>query len=123
MRGVNILRMVSITSLLPICAVLLSCAKAPPVEVLTVSMSNSDTFEYPTEGGDEDGVRITTEPRHAAVSEVRRGAETNWVATYVYRPVDGYAGSDHVQLEILTNSDGVSPPDVRRLRIEFTVHE
>ena len=123
MSSVCIRRLVSATALLTICGILLSCGKSSPVEVLTVSMSNMETFEYPTVGGDEEGVRITTQPQHAEVSEIRRDAETNWVATYVYQPVSGYIGSDRVQLEILTNSDGVGPADVRRLRIELNVHE
>ena len=123
MSTVCIRRLISTTALLSICGIPLSCGKSSPVEVLTVSVSNMETFEYPTVGGDEEGARITAQPRHAEVSEIRRDAETNWVATYVYQPVSGYIGSDRVQLEILTNSDGVGPADVRRLRIEFNVHE
>ena len=122
MTHVSVRRLIGITSL-PICGILLSCGESIPVEVLTVSLSNIDTFEYPMVGGDEEGARITTQPQHAEVSEIRRDAATNWVATYVYQPVSGFIGSDDVQLEILTNSDGVSPPDVRRLRIQFNVHE
>jgi hypothetical protein len=105
------------------CGILLSCGTSSPEEVLRVSLSNVDTFEYPTVSGDEDGTRVATQPRHAEVSEVRRNAETNWVVTYVYQPIAGYVGSDVVELEILTNPDGVSPPDVRRLTIRFSVNE
>lgn len=111
------------TPLLLMCGIVLSCGRSSPVEVLNVSLSNIDTFEYPTKGGDEDGARVATPPQHAEVSEIRRNAETNWVATYVYKPVAGYVGSDVVELDILTSSDGVSPPDVRRLAIRFSVHE
>ena len=123
MTHASIRRSTSITPLLLACGIVLSCGKSSPVDVLNVSLSNIDTFEYPTVGGDEDGARVATQPRHAEVSEIRRDAETNWVATYVYRPVAGYVGSDFAELEILTNSDGVSPPDVRRLRIQFSVHD
>lgn len=117
-------RLSSITSLLlVICVILPSCGRSLPVEVVAVSLSNSDSFEYATVSGDEEGTRITTQPQHAEVSEIRRDAETNWVATYVYRPASGYVGSDFVQLEILANADGVGPPAVRRLTIQFTVHE
>lgn len=109
--------------LLWICGIALSCGRSIPAEVLTVSLSNTDAFEYPVVAGDEDGVRVTTQPQHAQVSEIRRDAETNWVATYVYQPVTGYIGSDLVELEILTYSGGMSPLDVRHLTIQFSVHE
>lgn len=111
-----------ISSLL-FCAVLLSCDRSVPFELMTVSLSNTDTFEHAMVGGDEEGAAIRTEPRHAEVSEIRRDAETNWVATYVYQPVAAYVGSDHVQIEIYTGSDGASPPDVSRLVIQFDIHE
>lgn len=113
----------SITLLLSICAIVLSCGRSIPAETLNVSLSNTDTFEYATAAGDEDGARITTQPRHADVSRIRRDAETDWVATYIYRPATGYIGPDVVELEILTGSDGVSPPDVRRVTIQFSVRE
>lgn len=123
MTHLRVRSLLSITSLFLICGIVLSCGKSIPVEVLAVSLRNVDAFEYPTVGGDEEGARITTQPQHAEVSEIRRDAETNWVATYVYQPVAGYVGSDFVELEIFTNSDGVGPPDVRRLTIQFSVHE
>lgn len=123
MTHVSVRTLISIAPLLLVCVILLSCGKSSPAEVLKVSLRNIDTFEYPTAGGDEDGARVATQPQHAEVSEIRRDAETNWVATYVYQPVAGYVGSDFVELEILTSSDGVRPPDVRRLTIHFSVHE
>lgn len=123
MSHVSVQRLWSITSLLSICVVLPSCGRSLPVEVVAVSLSNVDAFEYPTVSGDEEGARITTQPQHAEVSEIRRDADTNWVATYVYQPVSGYVGSDFVQLEIHTNPAGLGPPAVRRLTIQFTVHE
>lgn len=123
MTHAGALRMLSTTSLLLMGGLVLSCGRSTPVEILNVSLSNIDTFEYPTESGDEDGARITSHPQHAEVSEIRRDADTDWVATYVYKPVAGYVGSDVVELEILTTPDGLGPPDVRRLRIRFSVHE
>lgn len=123
MTHVRMWRLPRIVVLLAICTGVLSCDDPVPVEVLTVSLSNIETFEYPTVSGDEEGARIATEPRHAELSEIRRGPETNWVATYVYRPEPGYIGSDHVQLEIFTGSDGASPPDVQRISIQFTIQE
>jgi hypothetical protein len=109
--------------LIPILGLGPSCGKAVPVETLTVSLNNTETFRYPTVGGDEEGARIAVQPGHASVSEIRRGEETNWIAVYVYRPQPAYIGPDRAQLEILTGSDGASPPDVRTVVIEFDVHE
>jgi hypothetical protein len=94
-----------------------------PTETISVSLSNTEAFSYATVGGDEEGARIAVQPKHAMISEIRRGAETNWVATYVYQAKPGYIGSDSVRLEILTGSDGASPPDIRTLVIEFDIHE
>ena len=123
MTNARVRALLNVAPLLLVCGVLLACNESSPAEVLRVTLSNADTFEYPTVSGDEEGVRITTQPQHAAVSVIRRDAETNWVVTYVYQPVAGYVGSDVVELEVLTNSDGMSPPDIRRLTIEFSVHE
>lgn len=123
MSRIRIRKFLGLAVLLPICGSFVSCDESTPTEILTVSLSNVETFRYPTVGGDEEGARITTQPRHAAISEIVRGAETNWVATYVYQPAPGYIGSDHAQLEILTGSDGASPPHVREMTIHFHIHE
>jgi hypothetical protein len=111
------------TALLPICTMSIACDKGIPTETISASLSNSETFRYATVGGDEEGARIATRPRHALISEIHRGAETNWVATYVYQPMPGYIGSDYAQLEILTGSDGASPPNIRMIVIAFAIHQ
>ena len=121
---IRIRRLCAVAVLLPIFGGSLACDDTKRAERLTVSLSNSDTFEYPIVIGIEDGARITVQAEHAAVSEIRRNADTNWVATYIYQPISGYIGSDRVQLEVLTGSDGASPPpDIRRVIIEFRIHE
>lgn len=95
-----------------VCALLLAGCKegTPSLEVRTVSLRNSDVFQYPTVAGDEEGARVSAQARHYTVSEIRRNAETNWVATYVYQPLSGFVGSDEAEIEILTGSDGASSP-------------
>ena len=112
-----------VAAVLLICGCVLSCDESTPAELVVVSLSNLETFSYPTVGGDEEGATIVTQPQHAAISEIRRGAETNWVATYFYQSVADYIGSDSVRLEIHTNPDGVGPPDIRQLRIQFDIRE
>jgi hypothetical protein len=72
--------------------------------------------------GDEDGARISTQAKHYSISEIRRDAETNWVAVYVYQPAAGFVGSDYVEIEILTGSDGVSPPtNIERVAFRLVI--
>ncbi len=81
-----------------------------PDQVITVTMKNTDTFHYPTVGGDEDGAVITKQALHYRVSEIRRGASTNFIAVFVYQPETGYVGSDRAEIEVRTGSDGARPP-------------
>lgn len=100
-----------------------ACKEKVAVESLSVSMLNTDQYRHPTVGGDEEGARISMQATHYSVSEIRRDSETNWVATYVYQPTAGYTGTDDVELEILTGSDGATAPQVKKLRLHFLVHE
>lgn len=100
-----------------------ACRAPTAVETVTVSIAAGELYQYPTVGGDEEGARIVTQARHYATSEIRRNAATNWVATYVYQPAAGFTGSDGVEIEILTGSDGASPPTkTQRVAIQFDVH-
>jgi hypothetical protein len=100
-----------------------ACKEKIAVEYLSVSILNTDRYLHPTVGGDEEGARISMQATHSSVSEIRRDRETNWVATYVYQPTAGYTGTDDVELEILTGSDGATAPQVKKLRLHFLVHE
>lgn len=87
-----------------------------------VSLKNTDTFRYPTVGGDEEGARITVQAKHYNVSEMRRNAETNWVAVYMYQPTTGYIGTDYAEIEIRTGSDGASSPtSIRTVAFRFVI--
>jgi hypothetical protein len=100
--------------------VLLGCADGP--RTITVSLKNTETYQYPTVGGDEDGARIVTQPQHYTISEIRRNAGTDWVAVYVYQPLAGFVGSDYAVLEVFTGSDGASPPThIERIAFDFRV--
>ena len=99
------------------------CRKSNPVETVSVSLKNTETYQYPTVGGDEEGARISVQANHYSTSEIRRNAETNWVAVYVYRPAAGFVGSDYAEIEILTGSAGASSPtSVKRVAFRFVVH-
>lgn len=109
-----------LVAMLPLIA---ACNDAVTVEYVTVSLASGQTYTYPTVSGDEEGARISTQARHFSVSEIRRDAGTNWVATFVYQPAVGFVGTDRAAIEILTGSDGASPPtNVRRVVFTFGVH-
>ena len=100
------------------------CKQPTSFETITVSLKNTDVFQYPTVGGDEEGAWIVAQATHYGISEIRRNAETHWVATYFYQPAAGFVGSDHVEIEIRTGSDGASPPTLtKRVAFRFAVHE
>jgi len=93
-------------------------------ETVNVSLKNTDTYQYPTVSGDEEGAIISRQATHHSISEIRRGEETNWVAVYVYQPAAGFVGSDQAEIEIFTGSDGASPPtNIRTVIFRFDIHE
>jgi hypothetical protein len=89
----------------------------------TVPLKNTETYEYPTVGGDEDGARITKQASHYEVSEIRRNASTKYVAVYTYQPKTGYVGLDYVEIEIYTGSNGANPPsNIRTVKFNFVIN-
>jgi len=101
-----------------------ACNDPVSVEPRSISLHTSQQYELPTVGGDEEGARISVQARHFMISEIRRTPETGLIATYVYRPSVGFVGTDYAEIEVLTGSDGASPPSaVRRIQLYFTVNE
>jgi hypothetical protein len=93
-----------------------------PVQTITATVKNTETYEYQTASGDEEGARITQQAKHYTVSEIRRNASTNFVCVYVYQPRAGYVGSDYVELQAQTNAQGVSGgTSTSTVRFKFTV--
>jgi hypothetical protein len=99
-----------------------SCSDQGELVTATIVLKNTESYEYPTVGGDEESARIVTQAQHYSISEIRRDAHTNWVAVYVYQPALEYVGPDNVELEIQTGSDGASPPShSRRIGLAFQI--
>jgi hypothetical protein len=110
--------------LLPLLISAQGCGEPNSFQAVSVSLTNTETYQYPTVGGDEEGARISTQPNHSSISEIRRDAATNWVAVYVYRPAAGFVGSDYAEVEIMTGSDGASAPtSVKRVAFHFVIHD
>lgn len=101
----------------------LGCHERDIVQIVDVSLSNTELYQFPTVGGDEEGARISTQAKHHSVSEIRRSAATDFVATYVYQAAQGFVGSDDAEIEVLTGSDGASPPkNIKRIAFRFVIH-
>jgi hypothetical protein len=105
--------------LLPVVVHLQGCTEANSFDMVNVSLKNTETYQYPTVGGDEDGAMVSKQANHYSISEIRHNAETNWVAVYVYQPAAGFVGSDQAQIKIFTGSDGASPPTHTKTVIFF----
>jgi len=117
-------RFVAAALLLPVVAQVEGCGGPAAFEVVNVSLGNTELYEYPTVGGDEEGARIASQAGHYSISEIRRDASTHFIAVYVYRPAADFVGSDRVVVEILTGSDGASAPtNIRRVAFRFDVHD
>ena len=123
MIGLRFRKLLALGVLLPIVVYAQGCKDSNPLETVSASLKNTETYEYPTVSGDEDGASISTQAKHYSISEFRRDSTTDWVATYVYRPAPGFVGSDYVEIEIFTGSDGASPPtNIKRVAFQFTIH-
>lgn len=125
MKRPRLHRLVAFALVLPTVVHVQACNDSNPEETFDVSLKNTETYSYPTVvGGDEEGARISTQAKHYSISEIRRNAETNWVAVYVYRPAAGFVGSDYAELELRTGSDGASAPtSIKAVAFRFVIHD
>ena len=99
------------------------CKAPDSVETVIVYLKNTETFQYRTVGGDEEGARISTQAAHFSISEIRRDASTDWYAVYFYQPTPGFVGEDHAEVEVMTGSDGASAPtNIKKLVFRFSIH-
>src|SRR6266540_6200882 len=79
MKGIRFLIRVALVGLLPVLFHMQGCKEPGSVDTVSVSLTNAQTYQYPTVSGDEESARISIQPKHYTVSEIRRNAETNWV--------------------------------------------
>ena len=90
---------------------------------INVSVTNIEVYTYFTGiSGDEEGVGISKQEKHYAISEIGRDSTTQWAAVYKYKAQNNYIGEDTVELELLTGSDGVGPStNSEIIRIKFDI--
>lgn len=124
MQSLKVRKLLTLGVCLLVVASAPGCKESNSVETITVSITNAERFQYPTAGGDEEGATISHQAQHHRISEIRRSAETNWVATYVYQAAPGFVGSDYAAIEIVTGSDGASSPrSIKTVAFHFTVRD
>lgn len=91
---------------------------------INVTTTNTDTYKYEFDLGDEEGAIIHTAPQFAQLSEISILTTPYFHWQYQYMPVSGFIGSDEVTLAFYTGSDGASPSThVEYLTIYFTITE
>lgn len=71
--------------------------------------------------GDEDGAVIIKQATHFEISELKRDSTTNWSVVYFYKPEAGFTGTDSVNIETNTGSNGASAGIKDTLKIVFLV--
>jgi hypothetical protein len=94
-----------------------------PDDAIPVNLKNTESYNHNTGiTGDEDGASIIVQAKHYEISDIIRNGETNWEAVYKYKPKSGFIGTDYIELELSTGSDGVSPPkNTELIKIKFIV--
>ncbi len=108
--------------LLILISLTIACNDESSSRDINVEIRSSELYQYPTVGGDEEGAIIKTQAKYFEISEIRRNAETNYVATYTYKSKADFVGQDFVEIEILTGSDGASAPTNSEIvKIIFTI--
>ncbi len=93
-------------------------------DTITVAAKNTEVYEYKTGiSGDEEGASIIAQAKHFEISDIVRNADTRWEAVYKYKAKSGYIGTDYVEIEISTGSDGASPPtNIEIIKIKILVY-
>lgn len=93
-------------------------------DTLKISLKNTDVYEHQTGiSGDEEGAAIVVQARHYEISDIVRNAETGWAAVYRFKPQAGYKGTDYVEIELRTGSDGAGPATkIEIIKIRFQIY-
>ena len=98
---------------------------SPPPTELYVVLESGEEFSYDLLTGDEEGGEITIQASNFERSEIVRDATTNYSAVYYYMPVEGYVGTDFVQIERTSAEigSGDTSEETSVIRINLTINE
>ncbi len=92
------------------------------IEEINVNVTNSQTYHYDFGiCGDEEGVSIVTPPAHAETCSILRDSTTQFCCQLEYKASAGYTGSDFVEVQTNTGSNGASEGELNTIRFNFTV--
>lgn len=97
------------------------CSKWKTDEV-NVTISNSRIFHYDFGAcGDEEGAYIITQGTHFEISEIVRDSTTAFCPVFEYKPAAGFTGTDIVEVETNTGSNGAGNGRINTIQFNFTI--
>lgn len=110
-----------------LCVLLWNCSdketdKAFNYNEIKQTIENTEAYYHDLNiSGDEEGAIITKQAEHFQTSELIRNSSTNWSVVYHYVPTPGYTGTDFIDIETNTGSDGASMGEIGVIRISLTI--
>ena len=118
-------RFVKIMFVLVCTSFLCNCEKEEIVvmnETLHISLKNTEEYIHDFKiSGDEEGATIKVQAKHFSISKIIRNESTNWSVVYHYKPETGFIGSDLVEIETNTGSDGSGNGKTNIVKLFFQI--
>ena len=88
-----------------------------------MNSSNTEIYEYDLGFfGDEEGSWINKQAKHFEISEIKRNHNTGQ-HLYIYKPKEGFTGTDVVEIETNKGSNGASFGTKNLLKIVFNLSD
>jgi hypothetical protein len=99
----------------------MGCAK-DIIDEVNITISNSGIFHYDFGiCGDEEGAIISSQGSHYETSAIVRDSTTSFCAVFEYKPAAGYTGTDKVEVETNTGSNGADNGQTKTIQFNFTI--
>jgi hypothetical protein len=115
-------KILNITLIFIVLVFLNSCFSDEVIRYKDVTLKYTDYYELDLGlSGDEEGARIVKQASHYEYSQFIRDEGTNYSIVYQYKAIDGYIGSDEVEIETCTGGDGIRCDNVETLIIRFNI--
>lgn len=118
-------RFVKIMFVIVCASFLCNCEKEEIVEkneTFHISLKNTEEYIHDFKiSGDEEGATIKVQAKHFRISKIIRNESTNWSVVYHYKPETGFIGSDLVEIETNTGSDGSGNGKTNIVKLFFQI--
>ena len=89
---------------------------------VNITITNSQIFHYDFGiCGDEEGAVISSQGSHYEISEIIRDSTTLFCSIFEYKPAAGFTGTDIVEVETNTGSNGASNGQINTIQFNFTI--